>query len=303
MVLKTLEQWKVLPKEIDCIASHGQTIYHAPQRHHQLKDAPNATLQLADADHIAHLTGIITLSDFRQKHVAAGGEGAPLALYGDYLLFSEASKDRILLNIGGIANFTLLPATKQTARPPVSTDVGPGNTLIDAAVQHYFPEQNFDTEGYIARRGTYHPFLLKELLQHPFFKQDIPKTTGQEMFPWAYVKQAQALSKSLHITTEDLLCTLTHFTVEGIYQHLSAYLTPQTEILVSGGGVHNTFLMELLQQKIASSTIKPLDTLGITADAKEAALFAVLANETICGSNVNITPMLPSIFMGKISLP
>src|SRR5207244_211242 len=114
--------------DIDLIASHGQTVYHAPQRLHRQMGYPNATLQIGDGDHIAVKTGILTLSDFRQKHVAAGGEGAPLALYGDVLLGSNPTQNRILLNMGGIANLTWLPASKQGI---ICTDVGPGNTLID----------------------------------------------------------------------------------------------------------------------------------------------------------------------------
>src|ERR1700710_171310 len=120
----------IKPEEIDFIASHGQTIYHAPKRLHRQDGYPNATLQIGDGDHIARKTGIITLSDFRQKHIAAGGEGAPLALYGDYILFTSKIENRILLNIGGISNFTFLPADGDSAKI-ISTDTGPGNTLID----------------------------------------------------------------------------------------------------------------------------------------------------------------------------
>ncbi|MFN8805761.1 MAG: anhydro-N-acetylmuramic acid kinase, partial [Bacteroidota bacterium] len=127
MILDCLKKWNRVPSEIDLIASHGQTIYHAPKSLHQKEKFGNATLQIGDGDHIAHATGVITLSDFRQKHIAAGGEGAPLASYGDFLIFSKRGENRIMLNIGGIANFTYLPGTLN-ADEVFSTDVGPGNT-------------------------------------------------------------------------------------------------------------------------------------------------------------------------------
>ncbi len=137
IVLKCLRKWKYNPEQIDIIASHGQTVFHAPA--FLYPDQPlNATLQIGDGDHVAVSTGIITLSDFRQKHVAKGGEGAPLAVYGDYLLLSDKKENRILLNIGGIANFTFLPAGQNPQKVFV-TDTGPGNTLIDQAIRYYCP--------------------------------------------------------------------------------------------------------------------------------------------------------------------
>ena len=143
LVNQCLEQWKLLPEDIDLLASHGQTVFHAPRVLHGLPDYPNATLQIGDGDHLARRTGIITISDFRQKHVAAGGEGAPLALYGDYFLFSQKGKVRYLLNIGGIANFTYLPAD-QDPKQAFATDTGPGNTLLDAFANFVFIGFRFD---------------------------------------------------------------------------------------------------------------------------------------------------------------
>ena len=134
IVLQCLQLWGIDKKEVDLIASHGQTVYHAPQKFHQHPNYGNATLQIGDGDHLAVATGIITISDFRQKHIAAGGEGAPLAVYGDYILFSKANSDRVLLNIGGIANFTYLPGSLQTGAI-ICTDTGPGNAVMDAYVQ------------------------------------------------------------------------------------------------------------------------------------------------------------------------
>jgi anhydro-N-acetylmuramic acid kinase len=152
MILSTLSEWHVKPSEIDIIASHGQTVFHSPFRLHKNKEFGNATLQIGDGDHIAVHTGIITVSDFRQKHIAAGGEGAPLALYGDCLLFNEIGIPTILLNIGGISNFTYLPGTNNFDGALV-TDTGPGNTLLDAVVKQFYPHLSFDVDGEIASSG------------------------------------------------------------------------------------------------------------------------------------------------------
>ncbi|HEX9956580.1 MAG TPA: anhydro-N-acetylmuramic acid kinase, partial [Fibrella sp.] len=130
-VADCLRGWNVPAEAVDLVASHGQTVYHAPQKQHQRPGYPNATLQIGDGDHIAAETGIITLSDFRQRHIAHGGEGAPLAVYGDYFVFSQQGENRILLNMGGIANFTYLPGSLD-ASVVFTTDTGPGNTILDA---------------------------------------------------------------------------------------------------------------------------------------------------------------------------
>ncbi|WP_311181736.1 anhydro-N-acetylmuramic acid kinase [Hymenobacter volaticus] len=179
MVLACLRNWQIDPAAIDLIASHGQTVYHAPYHQHQRADfSLNATLQLGDGDHIAVRTGIITVSDFRQKHLAAGGEGAPLAAYGDYLLLSSPNEERLLLNLGGIANFTYLPRTGEDASTAFSTDTGPGNTLLDATVRAHRPGLAYDEDGRLAAAGQVHQELLKTLLDHPFFAAPLPKTTG-----------------------------------------------------------------------------------------------------------------------------
>jgi anhydro-N-acetylmuramic acid kinase len=214
LVLQALDGWKIKPAEVDFIASHGQTIYHAPKRLHNQKAYPNATLQIGDGDHLAVKTGILTISDFRQKHIAAGGEGAPLALYGDVLLGSKPGENRILLNIGGIANLTWLPADGNYAGV-VCTDIGPGNTLIDAACRKYF-NRAYDEDSKIAFSGSVNNELLNALLDHPFFDERAPKTTGPELFSLAYVEEAKQRSNTLTISNEDLVCTLSAFTVKTI---------------------------------------------------------------------------------------
>jgi len=190
MINECLNQWKIDRNSIDIIASHGQTIYHAPKRFHQKAQFDNATLQIGDGDHLAVETGIITLSDFRQKHIAAGGEGAPLAIYGDYLLFTHPTENRVMLNIGGIANFTYLPANG-SLHDVLCADIGAGNTLMDAYIRQYFPNKYYDEDADIAKQGKVNEALLAKLKEEPFFTQAFPKSTGPELFNVGYIDKAK----------------------------------------------------------------------------------------------------------------
>ncbi len=306
LVRQCLSQWGVEPAEIDLVASHGQTVYHAPLAQHGLSAYPNATLQIGDGDHVAVATGIITLSDFRQRHIAAGGEGAPLAVYGDHLLFTKKGENRILLNMGGIANFTYLPASGE-ADAVFTTDTGPGNTLLDAFTQKYF-DKPYDSDGAYAASGTCHTELLLALKNHPFFDAPFPKTTGPEVFNQTFVAAAQEISNVHSLSANDLLATLVQFSADTIVAAIRRAIDsnePHT-IYVSGGGAHNPVLMQGIGEQLPTSfKICTIDELGIAGDAKEAVLFAVLANETVAGGKVNFGNRagVPSVSMGKISFP
>jgi anhydro-N-acetylmuramic acid kinase len=306
MVLDCLKTWGIAPSEIDAIASHGQTVMHAPKILHGQQKFPNATLQIGDGDHIAVKTGIITLSDFRQKHLAAGGEGAPLAVYGDYFIFGKRGEDRIMLNMGGIANFTYLPASMEPQAVFV-TDTGTGNTLIDAFARKNFPHLAFDRDAAIARKGKVNDALLRALKSDPFFDKPFPKTTGPELFGVEYVQRAQHTSGTSDIGVNDLLATLTRFSAETIAEAITKTvgndLTSFT-VYMSGGGMHNPLLVEWLKSLLPCRFLKT-DDLGISGDAKEAVLFAILANETLAGgeSDFGARRGIPSVSMGKISLP
>ncbi len=299
LVLRCLEKWQVKTASVDLVASHGQTIYHAPKHQHQQKNYPNATLQIGDGDHLAMKTGIITISDFRQKHVAAGGEGAPLALYGDVVLGSKKGENRILLNIGGIANFTFLPGDASFTGI-ISTDIGPGNTLIDAACRQYF-DLPFDAGSRIALSGQVDLELLSALKNHPFFEEALPKSTGPELFNLEFVQLAQEKSSTQNIKPTDLITTLTVFTAEILADGISGnFSTDNLQIFVSGGGARNPMLIQLLQKMLPKNSILNSDVLGLNADAKEAVLFALLANEAVCGEPISINQN-PAVLMGKFS--
>ncbi|MBC7615720.1 MAG: anhydro-N-acetylmuramic acid kinase [Pedobacter sp.] len=306
MILAALKKWNVSTDKVDLIASHGQTIFHAPKILHGKKNYPNATLQIGDGDHLAVHTGIITIADFRQKHLAAGGEGAPLAAYGDYLVFSQLGEDRIMLNIGGIANFTFLPADKDAAKV-FSTDVGPGNTLMDQFVQMYYPGLYFDENAEKARKGKLNAALLGALLENNFFEASFPKTTGPELFNLTYLREAQQKSNTQELSNEDILSTLCHFSTSGIINAIkfTIGISAKPKIFMSGGGMHNPLLVALLKAGLPGCEFNTTDALEINPDAKEAVLFALLANETVAGSPINFGDRkgVPSVCMGKICLP
>jgi anhydro-N-acetylmuramic acid kinase len=304
LILEALKLWDFSVDAVDLIASHGQTIFHAPFSLHQQIAYPDATLQIGDGDHIAVKTGIITLSDFRQKHIAAGGEGAPLAVYGDYLLFSSTEENRILLNIGGISNFTYLPAGRDANRV-FSTDVGPGNTMMDQFVQLHYPGKYYDHDAAIAKRGQANEALVEALLNNDFFNDPFPRTTGPELFNMAYLDMARKACSQEELPNEDILASLCEFTARSIIDAIKSSIKGESfEVYLSGGGMHNPLLADKLS---AGLGIKLKDTteLGIDPDAKEAVLFALLANECVAGGDTNFGTRqgIPSVTMGKISLP
>ncbi|MBX2925845.1 MAG: anhydro-N-acetylmuramic acid kinase [Chitinophagaceae bacterium] len=307
MILQALTNWGMHPHEIDLIASHGQTVFHAPRALHGQQKFSNGTLQIGDGDHMAVATGVITVSDFRQKHIAAGGEGAPLAAYGDFLIFSKKNENRIMLNIGGIANFTYLPGSLD-ADAVFCTDTGPGNTMMDALVQKHFPGKYFDEDAAIARAGTVNQNLLSALKENPFFDQPFPKTTGPELFNLTYLAKAQQVSGTTQLAAADTMATLNRFSADTIVSAIKKIIS-NSEVYtfyVSGGGMHNPLLMDNIAEQLPDVLFRSTKELDIHPDAKEAVLFAVLANETVCGGNVHFGKGkngIPSVSMGKISFP
>ncbi len=307
IVNECLHKWEIDRSDIDLIASHGQTIYHAPKSLHHQKKFGNASLQIGDGDHIAVATGIITISDFRQKHIAAGAEGAPLAVYGDYLLFNKKGENRILLNIGGIANFTWLKGNMEI-NEIFSTDTGPGNTLMDALMQLHSPGKHFDAGGNIAKQGSVNENLLNALKDNPFFKSVFPKTTGPELFNLDYLRKAIEISGESVISFEDSMRTLNKFTSDTIDDAIKKCIknSEGVKIICSGGGIYNSLLMDDLKIQLCNCSFETTGSFAIDPDAKEAVLFAVLANECICG-DLSVygkgSVGMPAISLGKISFP
>ncbi|MGB4839132.1 MAG: anhydro-N-acetylmuramic acid kinase [Saprospiraceae bacterium] len=304
MVKIFMANHKIDASQVDVIASHGQTVMHSPKHQHRILEFPNATLQIGDGDHIAMNTGIITISDFRQKHLAAGGEGAPLAVYGDYLIFSESGEDRIMLNMGGIGNFTFLPGDGAASRVFV-TDTGPGNTLMDAFMKNKY-NRPYDYNAELAKKGSINHQLLTALKNHYFFKLDFPKTTGPEVFNMKFVEETIVLCGLSNTSDQDIMATLNYLSAVTITDAIRTVIANQYfHIYMSGGGAHNPLLVKTMQELLPDCTFDLSDKLGIMGDAKEAVLFAVLANETIAGNPIDfgVRQGVPGVCMGKISLP
>ena len=310
LILEALDEWNIQPEEIDCIASHGQTIYHLPARDQQkFPRSLNSTLQIADGDQIASRTGIMTISDFRQKHTAHGGEGAPMAALVDRILFGGQSESKILLNIGGIANFTYLPAQDHPNEKSFTTDTGPGNTLIDNLTYIYF-QKPFDEDGQIAGSGHVNKKLLKALLEDEWFSEEESKSTGPEYFNFNWmVERAKKADVNLKkIRPDDQLTTITQLSAitiaESIKRRVNDY--QNSVIYVSGGGAHNLYLMDQLKTNFGGNEIQHFTELGFDSDAKEALIFAVLANEMIAGEGFDFESKSASnqkLNFGKISFP
>jgi anhydro-N-acetylmuramic acid kinase len=305
VIVQCLKKWNYASTSIDIVASHGQTVFHSP-RSITPKARINSTLQIGDGDHLAVKTGIITISDFRQKHVAKGGEGAPLAVYGDYLLFSKKGEDRLMLNLGGIGNFTYLPGTMDASKVFV-TDTGPANTLLDQAVRLYRPDIQYDRDSLLAKKGTYNQELLKALKADMFFNLPFPKTIGPELFNMEYVLKAQRASGTESLSLEDLLATLTRLSAETIAIAIKKVIKNKKSfrLFLSGGGAHNPLMIQWVKEFLPSVQFNKMDDLGISGDAKEAVLFAVLANEALAGGRLHFgnRSKVPSVSMGKISFP
>lgn len=288
------------PDQIDFIGSHGQTIYH-------LSGAPgreNSTLQIGEGAVIAARTGVITVCDFRPADIAAGGTGAPLVPYADFVLFRKKEKIRALLNLGGIANVTVVPARLEEV---MAFDTGPGNMVMDGLVRlKYRGRKKWDQEGQIAGRGSVNQNLLKDLMSHPYFNRKPPKSTGRETFGEAFVKDLWDSSQG--IPFEDLLATAAFFTAASIHRSLKEFVFPTfavDEIFVSGGGMHNRTLMFFLENLFRSLPVRKLNELGVDGDAKEALAFALLADATIQGMAANVpqaTGAKRPVVLGKIIL-
>ena len=288
----TLQKNGIHAGDIDLIGSHGQTIHHLPLfTEPQGKIKIPSTLQIGEPAVIAHETGIPTIADFRVADMAAGGQGAPLVSYPDYLLFHSSVKTVGLLNIGGIANLTLLPANG--AFDSVSAaDTGPGNMCIDAAVGEITDgRERYDKAGHRAARGTPYRPLIDEWLQHPFFQLTPPKTTGREMFGYTFAMECLSACCQHNLADNDVIATLTELTVQTVALYISQFATEQNPIdilYVSGGGVHNQTIMRRLNEVLVNTTVEPVDNSGISADAKEAIAFAILANESLHGQAGNL---------------
>jgi anhydro-N-acetylmuramic acid kinase len=304
--LTACKKFRVPPAQIDVIGSHGQTVFHqgTPVPFNGRRIA--STLQIGDPSVIAVRTGITTVGDFRPADMAAGGQGAPLVPFVDYMLYRHPRIGRVALNIGGIANVTVIPAGAVLSNV-FAFDTGPGNMVIDALVRHFTRgRRRFDRNAKMAARGTLLPGLLHTLLADKYFSQRPPKTTGREQYGEAYLRRLLAHGEARRAKPEDLIRTATILTALSIVDAFHRFISPKTkigELVVSGGGARNPLLMAQIAAGLAGITVRDAGDLGVPADAKEAFAFAVLARETLRKRPANVpgaTGAKRAVILGKV---
>ena len=309
--LSVIEKAGMKPEEIDVIGSHGQTIWHAP-----IPESPDGipvayTVQIGEGSVIAERTGILTVSDFRVADMAAGGQGAPLVPFSEYLLYRREKETILLQNIGGIGNMTVMPAGAKP-RDVFAFDTGPGNMIIDAVISAVTGgEKTYDAGGETAAKGRVCNALLDRLNEEPYYRQPLPKTTGREHFGVQYTEKILSWWKENPIPVEDLLATVTDLTAYSIADAYERYVLPKyraSEIIVGGGGSYNATLLRFMKERFAPHgvAVRTQEDLGLSSDAKEAVAFALMADCCMRGK-ANTLPSVtgaehPAV-MGKISQP
>ncbi len=266
--------------DVDLIGSHGQTVWHMVQPDGRV----TSTLQLTEAAVIAERTGITTICNFRPRDIAAGGQGAPLTSYADWMLLRHPDDRhwRAVQNIGGIGNVTFLPPLTDSTSAPLALDTGPGNALIDSAtILITNGQQRYDRDGLLAARGTVDEEWLRALLAHPYYRRQPPKTTGRELFGPPMAAELVAQGRARGLDDHSILATLTALTAASIADAYRRFApAPVAEVIVGGGGARNPTLMAVLRQWLDPVPVLTHEDIGFDSDNKEALVFALLAHET-----------------------
>ncbi len=301
--LRVIDQAGLSPSDVDLIGSHGQTVFHNPPSYN---DGTPSTLQIGEVDVIAEKTGVTTVGDFRTRDIAAGGEAAPLVPYLDYLLFRKKGAVTLAHNIGGIANVTVVTEEIDNI---AAFDTGPGNMLMDGIVRLATQgRQQYDRDGQLALAGKVNIELLNKLMADPYYAKPPPKSAGEELFGSEMASTLYSYIENEMVSLEDMMATLLTLTVESIVSSYENFIFPNwdiSEVIFSGGGCNNPLLMERIKSKLSSLKCTTSDDYGISADAKEAVAFAVLANELISGNTTNlprVTGAQRKVPLGKIAL-
>ena len=278
--LQLLARAKVAPRDVAFVASHGQTIWHEPGR---------ATMQLGDAGVIAERLGIRVVSDFRARDVAAGGQGAPLVPLADVMLFGHPDRGRLLLNLGGMANFSWVPQ-RGVLEGALAFDTGPGVAVMDAVVRRIDPDASYDRDGERARRGRPPRKVLDALLGDGYFTQAPPKSTGRERFGQAFADGLLERVRAAGGSDNDAVATAAALTVESVARAIEQWApaTPGTDLVISGGGARNPGLVEMLAARVQPRPVARFDDLFFDGDAKEAVAFAFLGHRTLTGRAGNL---------------
>ena len=305
--LTACRRFRVSPKKIALIGSHGQTIFHQGQPVPYFGRKIASTLQIGEPAIIAARTGITTIADFRPADIAQGGQGAPLVPYADYLLYHHPKLGRVSLNLGGIANITVIPANAKPSQV-FAFDTGPANMLIDALVAHFtHNRQRYDKGARLAQQGRSIPALVDELMHDPYLKLAPPKSTGREYYGHAYLENILRLGRRYKTKPNDLIRAATIFTALSVVDALNRFVLPKTKIhqlIVSGGGAQNPLILGQISAALPRIQIVPSSELGVPEDAKEAFAFALFAYETFHGRPSNLpsaTGARRPAILGKIS--
>ncbi|HEV3374769.1 MAG TPA: anhydro-N-acetylmuramic acid kinase [Candidatus Acidoferrum sp.] len=305
--LAACRRFRVSPRRISLIGTHGQTVFHQGRPISFFGHPASSTLQIGEPSVIAAHTGITTVGDFRPADLAVGGQGAPLVPFADYLLYRHSKLGRVSLNLGGIANITVLPANAKPSQV-FAFDTGPANILIDALVLHFtHGRQRFDKNARLASQGRSLPALLDELMRDPYLKLAPPKSSGREYYGRAYVQKLLALGRRFRARPADLVRAATIFTALSVVDALNRFVLPKTKIrqlIVAGGGAHNPLILAQLDAALPGIDVFLSSRFGISIDAKEAFAFALLAYETFHRRAANIpsaTGARRPAILGKIS--
>ena len=304
--LRLCRECGVEPKDIDLIGSHGQTLWHIPQPETYLGQTFRSTLQLGECSVLTETFGCPVVGDFRVRDVAAGGLGAPLVPYSEYLIYRSETKCIALQNIGGIGNITCLPPACKPEEV-FAFDTGPGNMVMDAvyaAITH--GEKRFDEGGAFAAKGQVHQPLLNLMMDDEYVRRQPPKTTGREYYGPTYVERIMAEAKAQCLTDEDLMATVTAFTAATIAYSVEHFFPVKPdELIIGGGGSMNATLLKDIATALPACKVMTNEQLGYDSNAKEAVAFAVLANEAIfagCNNMPSVTGATKGVVMGKINL-
>ncbi|MBE5093691.1 anhydro-N-acetylmuramic acid kinase AnmK [Bacillus thuringiensis] len=291
-------------RQLDLIGSHGQTIYHQPQQDGGMIPS---TLQIGEPAIIAYETNTTVISNFRTMDMAAGGQGAPLVSYSEIILYRHQTKNRLLQNIGGIGNVTVIPS-QLSEKSVIAFDTGPGNMVMDEVCQRLF-QLSYDQNGNIAKQGVVVEEVLTYCMNHPFLKMNPPKSTGREQFGEEFV--SELLKRFEKHSKENILTTVTRFTASSIVYHYKEFILPYYEIdevILGGGGSYNDTLVEMIRHglKEEKCALFLQEDIGYSSEAKEAIAFAILANETYHRNPSNVpsaTGAKESVVLGNITFP
>ncbi|AEB30162.1 anhydro-N-acetylmuramic acid kinase [Carnobacterium sp. 17-4] len=284
--------------QVDFVASHGQTIYHLPvPGSHQSA----STLQIGESAIIAEETKTMVVSDFRTRDMAVNGQGAPIVPYSEFILYRDAERTRLLQNIGGIGNVTVIPSGAQMEEV-IAFDTGPGNMIIDELCQHFYQEA-YDNNGEHASKGIVDQGMLSEMMAHPYIERKHPKTTGREDFGAEYTANLIGQWQN-KVAPDDFIATATQFTVQSIAANIRPFINQQTDLIIGGGGSYNPTLVKMIKEQLPEITVLIQEEVGFSSEAKEAIAMTILANQTIhhLPSNVpSATGATKPVILGKIT--